>query len=88
MRDNDPERAAIESGGLPGGGRMFEDVNARSILDEVQPRLKDEARSLWFRIDSEFGSGGTGAVTSYLRSQFDEIATGLRAALAAAEDAE
>ncbi|MCY4615139.1 MAG: hypothetical protein OXC71_01925 [Chloroflexi bacterium] len=68
---------------------MFEDVNTRSIRDQVPARLKGEvARSLWRRIDSEFGSGGPGAVTSYLRSQFDEIATRLRAELAAAEDAE
>ena len=68
---------------------MFEDVNTRSIRDQVPARLKGEvARSLWRRIDSEFGSGGPGAATSYLRSQFDEIATRLRAELAAAEDAE
>ena len=68
---------------------MFEDVNTRSIRDQVPAKLKGEvARSLWRRIDSEFGSGGPGAVTSYLRSQFDEIATRLRAELAAAEDAE
>ena len=68
---------------------MFKDVNTRSILGQVQPRLKDEAaRSLWRRIDSEFGSGGPGAVTSYLGSQFDEIATRLRAELAAAENIE
>ena len=68
---------------------MFEDVNTRSILGQVQPRLKDEvARSLWRRIDSEFESGGPGAVTSYLRSQFAELATRLRAELVAAEDAE
>ena len=68
---------------------MFEDVNTRSIRDQVPAMLKGEvARSLWRRIDSEFGSGGSGAVTSYLRSQFDEIATRLRAELAAAEDAE
>ena len=68
---------------------MFKGVNTRSILDQVQPSLNDEvARSLWRRIDSEFGSGGPGAVKSYLRSQFNEIATRLRAELAAAKDAE
>ena len=68
---------------------MFEDVNTRMILDQVSAKLRDEeARSLWRRIDSEFGSGGPGAVTSYLRSQFGEIATRLRDELAAAEDAE
>ena len=68
---------------------MFEDVNTRSILDQVPAKLKGEvARSLWRRIDSEFGSGEPAAVTSYLRSQFDEIATRLRAELAAAEDVE
>ena len=65
---------------------MFEDVNTRSILDQVQAKLKDEsARSLWHRIDSEFASDGTGAVTSYLHSQFDEIATRVRNELAATE---
>ena len=68
---------------------MFEDVNTRSILDQVPAKLKDEvARSLWRRIDSECASGGPGAVTTYLRSQFDEIAARLRTELAAAEDAE
>ena len=56
-------------------------------LARVPPKLKSEvAWSLWRRIDSEFGSGGPGAVTSYLRSQFEEIATRLRTELAAAED--
>ena len=65
---------------------MFEDVNTRSILDQVPAKLKGEvARSLWRRIDSEFASSGPGAVTSYLRSQFDEIATRLRAELAATD---
>lgn len=68
---------------------MFEDVNTRSILDQVPAKLKDEvARSLWRRIDSERRDGGPGAVTSYLRSQFEEIATRLRAELQAAEDVE
>ena len=68
---------------------MFEEVNTRSILDQVPAKLKGEgARSLWRRIDSEFGSGGPGAVTSYLRSQFEEIATRLRTELAAAKDVE
>ena len=65
---------------------MFEDVNTRSILDQVPAKLNGEvARSLWRPIDSEFASGGPGAVTSYLRSQFDEIATRLRAELAATD---
>ena len=65
---------------------MFEHVNTRSILDRVSPKLKDEVeRSLWRRIDSEFGSGGP-AVTSYLRSQFDQIAKRLRDELAVAND--
>ena len=68
---------------------MFEDVNTRSILDQVPAKLQGEAaRSLWRRIDSEFGPGGSGAVTSYLRSQFEQIATRLRAELAAAKDGE
>ena len=68
---------------------MFEDVNTHSILGQVPPKLKGEtARSLWRRIHSEFGSAGPGAVTSYLRSQFDEIATRLRADLASAKDVE
>lgn len=65
---------------------MFEDVDTRSILDQVQAKLKDEAaRSLWHRIDSEFASGGAEAVTSYLLSQFDEIAARLRDELAATD---
>ena len=65
---------------------MFEDVNTRSILSQVPARLKgEEARSLWRRVDSEFGSGGPEGVTSYLRSQFDEIAARLRAELAASD---
>ncbi len=68
---------------------MFKDVTTRSIMDQVQPRLNDEAaRSLWRRIDSEFGSGGPGAVKSFLGAQFAEIATRLRAELAATEDVE
>ena len=67
---------------------MFEDVNTHSILGQVPSKLQgDAARSLWRRIDSELASGGPGAVTSYLRSQFEEIATKLRAELAAAKDA-
>ena len=68
---------------------MFEDVKTSSILGQVPARLRGEvARSLWRRIDSEFGSGGRGAVTSYLCSRFDEIATRLRAELEAAKDLE
>ena len=68
---------------------MFDDVNTRSILDQVPAKLEGEvSRSLWRRIDSELVTGGPGAVTSYLRSQFDEIATRLRAELAAAKDLE
>lgn len=68
---------------------MFDDVNTRSILDQVPAKLKGEvSRSLWRRIDSELATGGPGAVTSYLGSQFDEIATRLRAELAAAKDLE
>ena len=68
---------------------MFEDVNTRAIVDQVPAKLKSqEAQSLWRRIDSEFAAGGPGAVTSYLRSQFDEISTRLRAELAASKDME
>jgi hypothetical protein len=68
---------------------MFEDVNTRSILGQVAAKLKGEAaRSLWRRIDSELGSGGPGAVTTYLRSQFEEIGTRLRANLEAVKDLE
>lgn len=68
---------------------MFEHVNTRAILDQVPANLNDEAaRSLWRRMDSEFESGGPEAVTSYLRSQFDEIAGRLRDQLAAARNAD
>lgn len=72
-----------------GGSPMFDDVNTRSILDQVPPKLQgDEARSLWRRIQSEFRSGGVGAVESYLRSQSDDIARRLRTELSASKDAE
>lgn len=66
---------------------MFEDLNTRSILNQVPAKLQGEAaRSLWRRIDSEFSSDGGPAVGSYLTSQFDEIRTNLRAALAVVKD--
>jgi hypothetical protein len=66
---------------------MFDNVNTRSILDQVPPTLKgDPARSLWKRVESEFTSGGAGSVSSYLASQFEEIGNRLRAALRAAKD--
>jgi hypothetical protein len=66
---------------------MFKDVNARAILDQVSPTLRgDPARSLWKRVESEFMSGGSGGVSSYLTSQFEEIGNRLRAALTAAKD--
>ncbi len=66
---------------------MFKDVNTRSILNQVPAKLKGEAaQSLWRRIESEFASGGPGAVSSYLRSQFEEVVTRLRADLAAVKD--
>lgn len=65
---------------------MFDNINSRSILDQVPATLKgDPARSLWRRLESEFSSGGTGTAGSYLTSQFEEIGTRLRAALAAAK---
>ncbi|MDE0221492.1 MAG: hypothetical protein OXJ90_19640 [Spirochaetaceae bacterium] len=68
---------------------MFEDVNTRSILVQVPAKLKgEEARSLWRRIDSELATGGPGSAISYLRSQFDEIATRLRTELETAKDVE
>ena len=81
--DNDPQ-APAETAALP-GSRMFEDVDTRSILDQVPAKLKgDAAWSLWRRIHSELATGGPEGVTSYLRSQFEEIATRLRQELAAA----
>jgi hypothetical protein len=66
---------------------MFDNVNTRSILDEVPKTLKgDPARSLWKRIESEYMSRGAGSVSSYLASQFEEIGTRLRVALTAAKD--
>ncbi len=68
---------------------MFDDVSTRSILGNVPTNLRGEgSRSLWQRIDSEFTSGGSGAVTSYLRSQFEEIATRLHDELGSATDAD
>jgi hypothetical protein len=66
---------------------MFDDVNTRAILDQVPLTLRgDPARSLWKRVESEFSSGGTGSVSSYLASQFEEIGNRLRTALATAKD--
>ena len=63
---------------------MFDDVNTRSILDQVPPTLRgDPARSLWKRVESEFTSGGAASVSSYLASQFEEV--GNRVALAEAQ---
>lgn len=67
---------------------MFEDVSTRSILDKVPAALQREALSLWRRIDSELATGGPGAVTTYLRSQFEEITTKLREELEATKDAQ
>lgn len=67
---------------------MFEHVSTRSILANVPADLQREALSLWRRIDSELASGGPGAVTTYLRSQFEEITTRLREELVAAKDAQ
>ena len=68
---------------------MFEDVNNRSILEQVPAKLKGEAaRSLWRRIDSELSFGGPGAVASYLHSQFGEISTRIRSELSAYKDVE
>ncbi|MXZ67450.1 MAG: hypothetical protein F4Z17_00270 [Acidimicrobiia bacterium] len=64
-------------------------MSTRSILGDVPTNLQGEVpRSLWRRIDSEFTSGGSGAVTSYLRSQFEEIATRLHDELEVATDAD
>lgn len=50
---------------------MFDDVNTRSILDQVPATLKgDPERSLWRRVESEFMSRGAGSVSSYLAAQF------------------
>jgi len=66
---------------------MFENVNTRSILDQVPRTLKgDPARSLRKRIESEYTSRGVGSVSSYLGAQFEEIGSRLRAALTAAKD--
>ena len=85
--DNDPHVAA-ETAALT-GNRMFKDVDTRSILDQVPAKLQGEgAWALWRRIDSEFATSGPERVTSYLRSQFDEIATRLRRELAGVTDTE
>jgi hypothetical protein len=63
---------------------MFEDLNTRSILEQVPAKLQGEAtRSLWRRLDSEFSSGAVSAVESYLVSQFSEIRANVRSAVAA-----
>lgn len=86
--DDNGSPVEIESEELARGG-MFEDVDIRSILGQVPSKLQGEAeRSLWRRINSELTSGGPRGVTSYLRSQFDEISKRLRAELAATADTE
>ena len=66
---------------------MFEEVTTAAILGQVPTKLKgNAARSLWLRIQSEFTSGGAGGMSSYLQSQFTDLAERLRANLAAAED--
>ena len=80
--------AEVESGELR-RSRMFEDVNTRSILDRVPAKLRREAaRSLWRRIDSELQSGGPREVISYLRSQFNDIATEFRSEISAVKEIE
>ena len=68
---------------------MFEGVNTDAILDAVPASLPGEVeRSLWRRIRSEYTSGGPTAVPSYLRAQFDLIATRLSSELEVTEDPE
>jgi len=82
-RSDDDAHAPAEAGALA-RNRTFEDVDTRSILDQVPAKLQGEAAgSLWRRIDSEVETGRPEAVTSYLRAQFDEIATRVRRHLAA-----
>ena len=57
----------------------FDDINTRSILDQVPATLKgDPQRSLWKRVESEYLSGGPGSVSSYLAAQFEQIGSRLR----------
>ena len=70
------------------GSRMFEDVNTCSILRQVPTKLGDEVtRSLWRRLNSEFMSGGSKGLTTYLRARFGDIDAEIRDELAAAMDA-
>lgn len=83
-RGDDNDLQAPAETGAPARSRTFEDVDTRSILDQVPAKLQgDAAWSLWRRIDSELATGGPERVTSYLRSEFDRIATKLRRDLAA-----
>lgn len=73
--------------GEPTGGRMFDDVSTEAILRRVSTKLEEEdARTLWRRVDSEFASGGSKGVTTYLRARFGELDARLRRELAAAKD--
>ena len=66
---------------------MFDDVSTEAILRRVSTKLEEEdARTLWRRVDSEFASGGSKGVTTYLRARFGELDARLRRELAAAKD--
>ena len=53
----------------------FKDCDSAYVFEQVRRRLQSgESRSLWRRIESELRDGGVGAVETYLRSSFKELA--------------
>jgi hypothetical protein len=54
---------------------LFKDCDSEYVFDQVRRQLQSgESRSLWRRIESELRDGGVGAVETYLRSSFKELA--------------
>jgi hypothetical protein len=54
---------------------LLEDCDSAYVFEQVRRLLQSgESRSLWRRIESELRSGGVGAVETYLRSSFKELA--------------
>ena len=58
----------------------FSNCDSNYVFSEVNKRVtSSQSRSLWRRMEKELNAGGVGAVDTYLRSSFLEIAQKLRA---------
>lgn len=52
----------------------FGDCTSEQVFGEVSRRLREDGiRSLWSRIQEELHRGGTGAVGTYLDSEFTQL---------------